>query len=82
MLGFRGLPRVPQQPLELGLEVLDRQELVQRRVEQADHDGQPAHRPEDALEVAPLQLAEAVECGVQIAFHLGRLGIARRRAVS
>mmetsp|Transcript_6007 Transcript_6007/g.8263 ORF Transcript_6007/g.8263 Transcript_6007/m.8263 type:complete len:346 (+) Transcript_6007:496-1533(+) len=39
--------------LALGLGV--RQELVQGGVQQPDHDGEPVHRPEDALEVAALE---------------------------
>ena len=50
---------------ELLLEV--RQELVQRRVDEANDDGQPVHRPEDALEVALLEHLElghrAIEAG-------------------
>ena len=51
------------------LRVLDEQlldvgeELVQRRVEQPDGDGQAVHRLEDALEVGPLQLGELLERG-------------------
>ena len=46
------------------------EELVQRRVEQPDGDGQAVHRLEDALEVGALQLLELVERGVL----LGRVG--------
>ena len=36
---------------------------MQRRVEQADGDGQPVHRLEDALEVGALQLGQLLERG-------------------
>jgi hypothetical protein len=36
-----------------------RQELVQRRIEQTDRDGQALHRLEDALEVLALESAAA-----------------------
>ena len=37
------------------------EELVQRRVEQPDGDGQPVHRLEDALEVGALELGQLLE---------------------
>ena len=48
---------------ELLLEV--RQELVERRVDQADDDRQAVHRPEDALEVALLEALELRHRGVE-----------------
>ena len=70
MLGFRSLAGVIKQPLEFRLEMLHRQKLVQRRVEQADRDRKPAHRPEDALEVGVVQLAEAVQRGAEVALRV------------
>ena len=58
-----GLGLANQQLLDVG------QELVQRRVEQADGDGQAIHRLEDPLEVGALELLELVERG----FLLGRV---------
>ena len=67
-----------EQPLELGEVVgvldaraLDRggeilgvgQELVQRRVEQADRDREPGHRLEDALEVLLLERQQLGQSG-------------------
>ena len=55
---------------DLALRLLDDQlfvigqELVQRRVEQADRDGQPVHRLEDADEVGLLLRAQLLERGV------------------
>ena len=46
-----------QQLLDVG------EELVQRRVEQPDGDGQPVHRFEDALEVGALELGQLLERG-------------------
>ena len=45
----------------VGRLVLVRQELVQRRVEQADRHRQPRHRLEDALEVGLLERQQPVE---------------------
>ena len=47
------------------------QELVQRRVEQAHRDRQPAHRREDADEVAPLQRQQHVVGGLLLVGGLG-----------
>ena len=44
----------------LALRVL-REEFMQRRVEQPDRDRQALHRPEDALEVGPLQGQQLLE---------------------
>ena len=49
------LASLDEQLLDVG------EELVQRRVEQADGDGQAVHRLEDALEVGALQLLELGE---------------------
>ena len=54
-----------QQLLDVG------EELVQRRVEQPDGDGQAVHRLEDPLEVAALQLLELVERGVLLGLGVG-----------
>jgi hypothetical protein len=48
------------------------QELVQRRVDQADDDGQSAHRLEDALEVTLLKSLELGDGGVE-ALHRRRV---------
>ena len=58
-------PRATEQLLDVG------KELVQRRVEQPDGDGQAVHRLEDALEVAALQLLELLERGVLLGFGVG-----------
>ena len=44
---------------------------MQRRVEQADGDGQAVHRLEDALEVGALELLELVERGASSAAVVG-----------
>ena len=49
------------EPAHLGLEVLQRKELVQRRVEQPDRHRQPAHLVQDRGEVGALELAELIE---------------------
>ena len=61
------LDRAPahQQLLDVG------EELVQRRVEQADGDGQAVHRLEDALEVGALELLELVERGLLLGGVVG-----------
>ena len=41
------------------------EELVERRVDQADDDGQPVHRLEDALEVALLEDLELGHRGIE-----------------
>ena len=61
---LRGREQAPALGVELALGVVDEElldvgeELVQRRVEQADGDGQAVHRLEDALEVGALELLE------------------------
>ena len=68
--GLRGTQELATFVVELALGVADEQlldvgeELVQRRVEQADGDGQAVHRLEDALEVGALELLELVERGL------------------
>ena len=57
---------------QLVLEV--RQELVERRVDQADDHRQAVHRPEDALEVALLEDLELAHRGVEDGDRLGLLG--------
>ena len=59
-LGRAAQPRLGQ-PLDQLLAV--GQELVQRRVEQADRHRQPGHRLEQALEVGLLQRQQLVERG-------------------
>ena len=49
------LREFPQQLLMVG------KELVERRIEEADHHGQPVHLPEEALEVGPLEGEEPLE---------------------
>jgi hypothetical protein len=43
------------------LRAVARHELVQRRVEQPDRDGEPVHRAEDAGEVVTLHRQQPVE---------------------
>ena len=57
---------------QLLLEV--REELVQRRVDEADDDRQAGHRREDALEVALLELLELGHGGVELGDGLLLLG--------
>ena len=47
------------------------QELVQRRVEQADRDRQPGHRREQALEVGLLQRQQLIQRGAALGVALG-----------
>ena len=55
------------EPAHLGLEVLERKELVQRRIEQADRHRQAAHLVQDRREVGALELAELLERLVELA---------------
>ena len=65
--GVAGLGDLDQLLLEV------RQELVERRVDQADDDGQAVHRPEDALEVALLEDLELAHGSVEGVDRLGLL---------
>ena len=56
----------------VGRLLLARQELVQRRVEQADRDRQPGHRLEDPLEVGLLERQQPVERGAALRLGLGQ----------
>ena len=59
-------PPVPPRPGDLDQLLLEvRQELVERRIEEADDDRQAVHRLEDALEVALLELLELGHRGVE-----------------
>ena len=57
-------------PSQLRLEVLQRQELVQGRIEQADRHRPPAHLAQDRREVGALQLAELLERGLELAARI------------
>ena len=57
--GVAGLGDLDELLLEVG------QELVERRVDEPDDDGQAVHRPEDALEVALLEHLELGHRGVE-----------------
>ncbi len=69
------------EPAHLGLEMLEREKLVKRRVEQPHRHRQAAHLVQDRGEVGSLKLSEMLECLVELAARALELG-RRRPAVA
>jgi hypothetical protein len=60
--------------------VLERQELMQGRVEQPDRDRQPPHLVQDCLEVLTLELAELGQGLPELGLRRVQLGRAQHAA--